>query len=97
MTYYYLDETREREQYALPNVWVFHVEKAEWYVCEQCGERCEESVCDHCEAEAEPVNEGYMYAFCFPGCMPDSEPMGPYPTEEQALKACRDEHSENDI
>lgn len=32
---------------------------------------------------------GWYYWFCFPGCMPDSEPSGPYKTEEEALEDCR--------
>jgi hypothetical protein len=34
---------------------------------------------------------GFYYWFCIPGCMPDSEPNGPYATEEEALEAAREE------
>lgn len=30
--------------------------------------------------------------YCLPGCLPDSEPYGPYPTEQDALDAIREEH-----
>jgi hypothetical protein len=29
--------------------------------------------------------EGWYYWFCFPGCMPDSDPIGPFTTEAEAL------------
>jgi hypothetical protein len=32
---------------------------------------------------------GWFYCFCFPGCLPDSEPCGPFKTEKAALKDAR--------
>ena len=29
---------------------------------------------------------GFYWQACFPGCLPDSEPMGPFETEEQAIQ-----------
>ena len=37
---------------------------------------------------------GWYYQYCFPGCMPESEPMGPYATRDEAIAACRDECAE---
>ena len=37
---------------------------------------------------------GWYYWFCFPGCLPDSSPFGPYKTPAAAQKACHDEWSE---
>jgi hypothetical protein len=34
---------------------------------------------------------GWYYWYCFPGCMPDSNPFGPYPTEAEALHAAQHE------
>ena len=31
----------------------------------------------------------YWYA-CFPGCMPDGEPSGPFPNEQEAIKDATD-------
>jgi hypothetical protein len=28
---------------------------------------------------------GWYWQACFPGCLPDSDPMGPFPTEEEAM------------
>lgn len=35
---------------------------------------------------------GWYYWYCFPGCLPDSEPYGPFESEEAALKAMRDDN-----
>jgi hypothetical protein len=32
-----------------------------------------------------PVNEGYYWWACWPGCMPDGEPSGPFKSEELAI------------
>jgi hypothetical protein len=37
----------------------------------------------------EPCKAGWYWWFCFPGCMPDSEPEGPYRTERAAVRAMR--------
>jgi len=36
------------------------------------------------------ITGGWFYWFCFPGCLPDSDPIGPFETEEQALKDAED-------
>lgn len=32
---------------------------------------------------------GWYYHYCFPGCLPDSDPFGPYRSEAEALEAAR--------
>lgn len=32
---------------------------------------------------------GWYYWYCFPGCLPDSDPMGPFDTEAEALADAR--------
>lgn len=32
------------------------------------------------------VGEGFYWWSCFPGCIPDSDPIGPFETEEDAVK-----------
>lgn len=39
----------------------------------------------------EETAPGWYYWYCFPGCLPDSDPIGPYDTEEEALEAAREE------
>jgi hypothetical protein len=35
--------------------------------------------------DGEDLDKGWYYWYCFPGCLPDSEPCGPYATEAEAL------------
>tara|TARA_R100001132_G_C3208517_1_gene52526 strand:- start:319 stop:528 length:210 start_codon:yes stop_codon:yes gene_type:complete len=37
---------------------------------------------------------GYYYAYGFPGCLHDSEPVGPFKTEQEALNDAREERNE---
>jgi hypothetical protein len=34
---------------------------------------------------------GWYFWYCFPGCLPDSEPFGPYDTEAEAIAAAQEE------
>lgn len=38
----------------------------------------------------EPLEAGWYWWTCFPGCLPDSDPSGPYETESDAIEAARD-------
>ena len=38
----------------------------------------------------EPYAVGWYYWFCFPGCLPDSDPVGPFDTEDEAIADCRE-------
>jgi hypothetical protein len=31
------------------------------------------------------AEQGWYYWYCFPGCLPDSDPVGPFATEAEAL------------
>lgn len=44
--------------------------------------------------DGEKLGAGFYYWFCFPGCLPDSDPFGPFESEESALAAARDLHGE---
>lgn len=44
--------------------------------------------------EQSGAESGWYYHYCFPGCLPDSEPMGPYKTQAEALEACREENAD---
>ena len=45
-----------------------------------------EAVCQDCnDGTKVPLNQtGWFYWFCQPGCLPDSEPFGPFSTAEEA-------------
>jgi hypothetical protein len=74
----YSDESRAGGTYSLPDVEVFYMSGKDmrgygkdsvWYLPE-----------DKCY-----MKPGYYYWFCFPGCMPDSDPIGPFDGYESAM------------
>lgn len=72
---FYSDPSRERDPYSLPDCEVFYVsakEAAQNADLEQAGYgSCREP--------------GFYYWHCFPGCLPDSDPQGPFETEAKAI------------
>lgn len=42
---------------------------------------------DHAVSESE---RGWYWWACFPGCLPDGEPYGPFETYEEAIKDAQD-------
>lgn len=40
---------------------------------------------DFPDGNGEPNAAGWYWWTCFPGCLPDSDPMGPFETEADAL------------
>lgn len=79
MSRHYSDPDREKDPHALPDIEVFYLDATE------AG----------ADDESEPIGAGWFYAFGFPGCLHDSDPVGPYPTEAEALAAAR-EGNENE-
>ena len=75
MTQVYSDQTREDDPYALPDVEVFYISERE----------------ANYTADGNMVSEpGWYWWTCFPGCMPDSEPFGPFDTEDEATEDAQD-------
>ena len=74
MTSEYSDPTREENPYALPNIEVFQV--PEDYQPET--------------DDGTPLEPGWYWWSCLPGCLPDSEPTGPFDSEQEALEDARD-------
>src|SRR5512147_1800821 len=78
----YSDPRREDEPTALPDIEVF--EGADY--CHGCD-------CDGCD-DGEPCphleHDKWYWWSCFPGCLPDGEPNGPFETEEEALADARE-------
>ena len=35
--------------------------------------------------DGEPLGAGWYWWACFPGCLPDGDPTGPFATEEEAI------------
>jgi len=74
--YIHSDPDRENEAHALPNVEVFYDDgdTSEWG-----GEP------RNYDEDGEPVQPGWYWWPCFPGCLPDGEPIGPFETEQDAI------------
>lgn len=82
MSYHYTDESRESDDHALPDIEIFYDDSD---VPEWGGEP------RNYDSDGDPIQPGWYYWSCFPGCMPDSDPMGPYDTEQDALDAARED------
>ena len=77
MSYVYSVPERETEPFTLPNVEVFYVSQLEVnYNMENM---------DHVD-EYTITEPGWYWWTCFPGCLPDSEAIGPFETEQDATR-----------
>ena len=43
--------------------------------------------------EENAIKGGWFYQYCFPGCLPEGDPVGPFATCDDAIEACREEAS----
>jgi hypothetical protein len=75
VTQFYSDPSRESDPYSLPDCEVFYYRESEAWIL---------------DGDGEPMPNGWYYRFCFPGSMPESDPIGPYGAEQDAIEACRD-------
>lgn len=83
MTQAYSDPSRADDPHALPDVEVFEVAQGpsgQLYIGEMIVADC----------DIEETGPGFYYRFCFPGCLPDSDPIGPFPSEAEALADAQD-------
>jgi hypothetical protein len=74
----YSDQSRESETYSLPDLEVFYVSETDGL----------------CNEDGELLEAGWYYWYCFPGCLPDSEPIGPFESEREALVTAREEFND---
>lgn len=73
MSQHYSDPDRESDPHALPDIETFHFDG-----------------CDPSDPiMAGHVEPGWYWWACFPGCIPDSDPHGPFETEALALADAR--------
>lgn len=70
----YSNPDRESDPYALPDLEIFYARAGEL----------------EWDDQQEPSEAGWYYCYCFPGCMPDSDPFGPFTSENEALSDARD-------
>lgn len=75
----YSDPRRTSDPHALPDIEVFHATGGE------LGR----------DDDGNPLPAGWYWWMCFPGCLPDSYPIGPFDTEEEALADARDDYDDD--
>ena len=82
MPQHYTDPARATEAYSLPDCETFYVSarEARDYQAE--------------DPDTFFTGPGWYVWACSPGCMPDSDPEGPYATEAEAIEAWRDLYGE---
>jgi hypothetical protein len=83
----YSDPSRASDPHALPDVEVFYVTKSEAAIHRADYDNGTYDYLDYCPA-SEP---GWYYWFCFPGCLPDSGPIGPFATATEAEAAAQED------
>jgi hypothetical protein len=105
MSQAYSDPTREDDMHALPDVEVFQLtaeEVAEMdedlvleykrrheYRLASMNSEVREAMLAKIVDE-EQITGGWYWWSCFPGCLPDSDPMGPFDTKALALADAQD-------
>ncbi len=104
MTQAYSNPDRESDEHALPDLEVFELtareaaEQDEDMVYEytrrhefrlaSMNSKTREAMFD-AMIEAEGITGGWFYWFCFPGCLPDSQAIGPFASRKEALADAR--------
>jgi len=96
MPHHYTDPSRETDPHALPNVEAFYVgtlpirssqSRDGWkqpLPCHICADWSSDEQTPHGE------HVGWYWAPGFPGCLRDSDPIGPFDTEAEALADARE-------
>ena len=94
MSQHYSDPTRESDPHALPDVETF---QATYAYCRECDgllisdTQCVQLACPECERQ--PITRkhdvGWFWQACFPDCLPDSEPIGPFDSQADAIAAAQ--------
>ncbi len=72
----YSDPSRADDEHALPDVEVFFRGANECVWTDEQGEQHDDGA-------------GWFYWYCFPGCLPDSDPVGPFISSAAALADAR--------
>lgn len=104
--YIYSNPERQNDKYALPDVEVFEL-TAEEVVAQdeellrEYSKKHEYRLANWNYAasqkmlaaiiEEQGITGGWFYQFCFPGCLPESSPVGPYQSAKAAIEAAQEE------
>ena len=105
MPYIYSDESREAEPHAIPNIEVFQLTAAEaaelmeeeiWEFSHRhefrlaaMNGRIRERMIDAMVEEL-GITGGWFWQACFPGCLPDGPPFGPFQSFDDAVADARE-------
>lgn len=81
MTMIYFDRSREADPHALPDCEIFHVSESQATANSAVSDNDDNCYC------TEP---GWYWWPCFPGCLPDGDPVGPFATHEIARDDAQD-------
>ena len=101
--YTYSNPKRESDPHSLPDVEVWESFHAVT-ICKQCGTNVlpyetvyagPKAYCPTCDQECDRrYNDNlthWYYWNCFNGCLPDSDPFGPFESEESAIEAAQED------
>jgi len=78
MTHHYLYESDASDSYPLPSLETFYLDETD--LLDEAGST----------PGGERLTAGWYYWSCFPGCLPDSDPHGPFDSEDAALEDARE-------
>ena len=105
----YSDNDREDDPHALPDIEVFELTAREvaqgdedliWDYSKRYEHRLSNMNSKAHEAmidaivEEEEIKGGWFYWFCFPGCLPDSGPIGPFESAKEAKREAQGHREE---
>lgn len=79
MAQHYSNPQRANDEHALPDVETF-------YHHHSVGEAMEGNCCPSSEDTACLGPRRWYWQSCFPGCLPDGDPVGPFATEAEAVE-----------
>lgn len=105
MPQFYSNPERETDTYAMPDCEVFQLtaeEAAEYYEDDidtfskrhefrlaSMNAKVREAMIEAMVEEI-GITGGWFYWYCFPGCVPEGTPIGPYESKAAAIKAAQD-------
>lgn len=74
---HYREPSRAGDKWTLPDIETFRVSR--------------ENRTNYTDENGEPLACGWYWQTCLPGCLPDSDPVGPFKTEAAALRNARED------
>jgi hypothetical protein len=98
MSQYYMNPSDVNDPTKLPNILIMF---CQYGYCKECRslrisevgikrEACNDPECKLEDVSVEITDAGWFWWFCLPGCVPDSEPNGPFEREDLALADARE-------